>query len=40
MKIYIFTGVVLALFFKIGTDFDIFKVIPPINTYADCKYLK
>jgi len=31
MKLYIFTGVILAVVFKLLNDFDVFKVIPPIN---------
>lgn len=40
MKLYIFTGVILALVFKLLNDFDVFKVVPTVNQYADCKYLK
>lgn len=37
--IYIFIGVILAIAFKIGNDFDFFKLYSITNTYADCKYL-
>jgi hypothetical protein len=40
MKIYLFTGVILAVVFKLLNDFDWFKVIPTVNEYADCKYFK
>lgn len=35
----IFIVVLLGGIFKLMTDMDFFKVLPNINTYADCKYL-
>lgn len=36
----IYIGVILAIFYKIAQDFDVFKDVSPINKYGDCKYFK
>ncbi|CAK85542.1 unnamed protein product (macronuclear) [Paramecium tetraurelia] len=33
-------GVVLALFFKLASDLDVFKPVTNYNEYGNCKYLK
>lgn len=40
MKIIVFSGVLIALVFKIAKDFDFFKPVFNVNKYANCKYLK
>ncbi|CAD8184340.1 unnamed protein product [Paramecium pentaurelia] len=41
MKVlFIFVGVIFAIFFKIATDLDFFKPVGSYNEYGNCKYLK